>query len=265
LTDTTVQQIRPFLRDHVYAGRSLLFLEETESTNLFLLKNKKLLSMPGLVVQAGRQTKGIGRRSRSWCGGAAEHLFCSFVIMPPSSVTFLPSMTLLCGLAVFRCLRDLGVRDVVIKWPNDILIKGKKVSGILCHASFFHKTPVVVAGIGINVKGSASQFPGHLRKKAGTLEDFGIFTTPSTLLVDLSRQLEKILVTTEKSGLQDLIDEWKKNALCTGYSIAFNSVVEGATKGIIKDLDQMGRLIVRDLKGGIHIVDSGDIDHDYSQ
>ncbi len=264
MTDTTINKIKPFLRDHVYAGRSLLFLKETESTNLFLLKNKKLLSMPGLVVRAGRQTKGIGQRSRRWCGGAYEHLFCSFVIMPPSSVTFLPSMTLLCGLAVFRCLRNFGVKNVVIKWPNDILINGKKVCGILCHANFFHKAPVVVAGIGINVKGSASQFPIHLRKKAGTLEDFGIFTTPSTLLIHLSKELEKVLVKTEKIGVGNLINEWKKNALCIGYPITFDSV-EGAKKGIIKDLDQMGRLIVCDLKGGIHIVDSGDIDHDYCE
>jgi len=257
--------IKPFLRDHVFAGRSLLFLEEVDSTNRLCMSNPELLKCPGLVVHAKRQTRGMGRMGRKWEQGQGEHLFCSFVLEPPSAIQYPPTLTLLCGLGVSRALKKLGLsdREVSIKWPNDILVGKQKVSGILCQAATVNDRSVIVAGIGVNLKGNASQFSKELSKKVTTLEEHGLYVTAERLLKVLSVEIEKILQDVDQGNIDILLHQWIQEAMCIGRQIYFEK--QGRhINGTITGLDSVGRLIVKEGNGKIHVVDSGEIDFDYS-
>ncbi len=257
--------IKPLFRDHVFAGRSLLFLEETDSTNMLCLRTPELLTCPGLVVQAQRQTKGIGRMGRKWEQGQGNHLFCSFVLTPPSTIRYPPTLTLLCGLGVSRTIKALGLaeHEILIKWPNDILIGGKKVSGILCQSTIVNNKTVIVAGIGINIKGNADQFPKELLGKVTTLEKHGLDVTPQRLLEVLAIEIEKILQEANKLGTSRLLQKWVQEALCLGKRIWFDKYGRKIS-GTVTGLDHIGRLVVRGEDNKIHIIDSGQIDFTYS-
>ncbi len=258
-----VDKIKPFFRDHVHAGRSLLFLEETDSTNLLCLRNPALLGKRGLVVRASRQTAGIGRMGRRWEQGAFRHLFCSFVLYPGSEIKNLPTVTLLAGLSVYRAIKAMGAQDISIKWPNDILISGRKVSGILCQSRRLDEKMVVVAGIGVNVEGDSRQFSGPLHEKATTLKEQGISTSPQSLLKKITLELEQILLSAHAGKISGLIEEWVDCSLCIGKRISF--VRDGALRvGKIVSVDDLGALIVKEQVGNISRVISGEIDHEYS-
>ncbi len=258
-----VDRIKPFFRDHVHAGRSLLFLEEIDSTNLLCLRTKGLLERQGLVVTASRQTGGIGRMGRRWEQGTLEHLFCSFVLHPGDKIKNIPTITLLTGLSVYRTIKALGVPDISIKWPNDILISGRKVSGILCQSRRLNEKVVVVAGIGVNVDGDSRQFSDSLHKKAITLSEQGISTSPQSLLERITLELEQILLRAYAGKISGLIEEWVDCSLCIGKKIRFlrNGVYRF---GEIVSVDDLGALIVKEEGGSISRVVSGEIDHEYS-
>jgi len=257
-------RIKPFLRDHVYAGRSLIFLKEIDSTNRFCLREKELLECPGLVVRAQKQSAGIGRMGRRWEQGEGNHLFSSFILRPPPRMERIPTMTLLCGLALLRTIKGLGLNNrVSIKWPNDILLNGKKVSGILCQSTTVDKNKkIIVAGIGVNVGGNANQFSNELINKATTLEEQGITITPGKLLEHIAVQLERIMQDVSKGHLSKLLDEWVQNSMCLGKTIIFHEN-DRKLRGIITSIDEYGRLIVRDIYGAFHLVESGEINYHY--
>ncbi len=258
-----VDKIKPFFRDHVHAGRSLLFLEETDSTNLLCLRTPVLLEKQGLVVRASRQTWGIGRMGRRWEQGAFRHLFCSFVLHPGDEIKNIPTVTLLTGLSVYRAIKAMGAQDISIKWPNDILISGRKVSGILCQSRRLNEKVVVVAGIGVNVEGDSRQFSDPLHKKATTLSEQGISTSPQVLVEGITLELEQILLRAHSGMISDLIEEWVDCSLCIGKRISF--VKDGALRvGKIVSVDDLGALIVKEQVGNISRVISGEIDHEYS-
>jgi len=202
----------------------------------------------------------MGRR---WEQGASRHLFCSFVLHLGGEIKNVPTVTFLIGLSVFRAIKALGVPDISIKWPNDILVSDKKVSGILCQSRQLDKKMVVVAGIGVNVEGDSRQFSDSLHKKATTLREQGISTSPQSLLEGITMELEQILLFAHEGMISDLIKEWVECSLCIGKRISF--VRDGALRvGEIVSVDDFGALIVKEEGGNISRVISGEIDHEYS-
>ena len=212
---------------------------------------------------ASRQTAGIGRMGRKWEQGDSGHLFCSFVLHPGEEIKNIPTVTLLTGLSVYRAIKSLGVPDISIKWPNDILVSGKKVSGILCQSIRLNKKMVIVAGIGVNVKGDFRQFSDSLHKKATTLSELGISTSTQILLENITLALEQIFLSAHAGKISDLIKEWVDCSLCIGKRIRF--LKDGALRvGKIVSVDDLGALIVKEEGGNISKVVSGEIDHEYS-
>lgn len=265
-------QIRPYGRDRTHAGRSLLFLEEVDSTNSFCLKDKRLLETPGLVVAARRQRAGRGSKGRQWLSGKGGHLFCSFVIHPVLEKRYLTCMSLFCGLAVRRALIRLGLSKEVVrlKWPNDVMIQGKKAAGILCELSWLRDAsgqdmapdtakkdrPVVVAGIGVNVQGSSSQFPEGLRPFVTTLEESGLKTSPEALLEEICQDLDGVLRGLERSGPGPFFREWNRCCFGMGEIVVVHAGEAGA-EGRLMGLDEHGLLVVEDQEQGRRLTFSG--------
>jgi BirA family biotin operon repressor/biotin-[acetyl-CoA-carboxylase] ligase len=121
----------------------------------------------GATVVAESQHAGRGRAGRSWFSPAGENLYCSIVLRPPIPPVAVPPLTLAVGVAVYEGIRGLGF-DPDLKWPNDVLIAGKKVAGILTEMSAdLSQVHHVITGIGINV--NTTRFPRELEARATSL------------------------------------------------------------------------------------------------
>ena len=140
---------------------------ETASTN-DVAREWALAGAPdGAVVVAARQTRGRGRRERTWDSPAGAGLYASFVLRPEGPADQAPNLAIVAGMAAFRALEKAGVKDLSIKWPNDVLAGGQKICGVLVEPRLgAGRIEFAVVGIGINVGQAAGDFPPDLRRPA---------------------------------------------------------------------------------------------------
>ena len=140
---------------------------ETESTN-DVARDWALAGAPeGAVVTAARQTRGRGRRERMWNSPLDAGLYASFILRPDWSAQDAPNLAILGGMAAYRALARAGVPNLRVKWPNDVLANGKKISGVLVEPRLgADRIEFAVIGIGINVGQSAVDFPPELQATA---------------------------------------------------------------------------------------------------
>ena len=143
------------------------WLAETASTN-DVAREWALTGAPdGALVVAARQTRGRGRRERTWDSPAGTGLYASFVLRPDWPADQAPNLAIVAGMAAFRALEKAGVRDLRMKWPNDVLANGRKICGVLVEPRLgAERIEFAVAGIGINVGQGADDFPPDLRQPA---------------------------------------------------------------------------------------------------
>ena len=148
-------------------GYPMRWLAETESTN-DVARDWALAGAPaGAVVAAGHQTRGRGRRARKWDAPADLGLSASFVLRPDWPAAQAPRLAIVAGMAAFHALEKAGVRELRVKWPNDVLAGGRKICGVLVEPRLgAGGIEFAVAGIGINVGQGAGDFPPDLRTPA---------------------------------------------------------------------------------------------------
>jgi BirA family biotin operon repressor/biotin-[acetyl-CoA-carboxylase] ligase len=242
-----------------FVGKRILHLEEIDSTNSFLLKDEILLGQDGLVVYADRQTKGRGRFNRAWETGREGHLFCSLVIRPGLSFDEVSSLTLLIGLAVYRVLDAFAIENLGIKWPNDVVVNGKKLCGILCEARKLSDEIVVVAGIGMNLCGDERQFSADLRHRVTTLEKVcRIPISREQMLERVLDAVDHILLEAQGHGMEHLFRQWERCASCLGRDVRVE-YSGGEYHGSIHGLSRTGGLLVRTDSGEILHAVSGEV------
>ncbi len=168
----TEAEIKSFLNTD-FIGQNCVFLEETDSTNNDVRRLAEEGAPDGTLVVAECQTAGKGRRGKGWVSKAGEHIFMSLLLRPAIDPANASMLTLVMGLSAARAcqeiLRENGCQDTIqIKWPNDLVWKGKKICGILTEMSAEIETVrYLVTGIGINVNGR--DFPAELEDKAASL------------------------------------------------------------------------------------------------
>ena len=141
-----------------------LYFEEIDSTNTFLKNHYEELD-DQTVVQAGHQTKGKGRLGRTWNDDSSSLVF-SILLKDHLDASRLDLLPLLCGAAMVKTLEEEGIPSS-IKWPNDIIIQGKKCTGILLEAIHEEGVKAVIIGIGVNLNDKS--FPSDLTFKAISL------------------------------------------------------------------------------------------------
>ena len=143
------------------------WLAETASTN-DVARAWALAGAPdGAFATAARQTHGRGRRERKWESPAGTGLYVSFVLRPAWPAQQAPNLAILAGMAAFHALEKAGVKDLRVKWPNDVLAGGKKICGVLVEPRLgAGRIEFAVVGIGINVGQAAVDFPPELRTPA---------------------------------------------------------------------------------------------------
>jgi len=145
-------------------GYPCRWLAETESTNDVAREWALAGAREGAVVVAARQTRGRGRRERKWESPPGTGLYASFILRPGWLAKKAPHLAILGGMAAFRALDKAGVKNLRVKWPNDILANGRKICGVLTEPRIGNgRIEFAVLGIGINVGQDADSFPPDLR------------------------------------------------------------------------------------------------------
>jgi biotin-[acetyl-CoA-carboxylase] ligase BirA-like protein len=213
----------------------------------------------GTIVLAESQSKGKGRLGRKWLSPEGG-LWFSVILRPRIEPKHALKLTLLGSVVVVKTLNELyGIR-AEIKWPNDVLINGRKVCGILTETSIKGKDlNFAVLGFGVNANFDLEAFRQHLRDSAATLKaQLGKEISREILLCKLLENVE-ICYDLFKSGeFEAILDDWRK---LSGFLGSYVRILDGqrAIEGTALDLDSDGALIVRLKDGNTHKVISGDV------
>lgn len=157
------------LRSTKWAGKSIFVFKETDSTNIQAKAGGEKGESHGTLYVAESQSAGRGRRGKSWESPAGESIYMSLLLRPELPPVKAPMLTLVMALAVARTIREQTGAEALIKWPNDIVVQGRKICGILTEMSTeMTWINYVVIGIGINV--NQNEFPEELKDCASSLK-----------------------------------------------------------------------------------------------
>ncbi|MHB8337219.1 MAG: biotin--[acetyl-CoA-carboxylase] ligase [Ignavibacteriaceae bacterium] len=238
-------------------GRNFIYSEEVESTNSFLLNKSNKFNSEGTILLAEKQSKGRGRKERVWYSAKGQNL--TFSILLTSKKYFGKKFNLLnfaTSLSVAFALENLFQLKTELKWPNDVLVNGKKICGILLEStSQGNKIERVVIGIGLNVNQALFQGNFNLEPTSIKLE-LGESVDREKLLAELLNTFEEILQKME-SKPDEIMKDWKDRCNLIGEKISVTE--EGNTKyGIFEDLDEEGFLLLK-TKNKIEKIHFGDV------
>ena len=161
--------LRAALPADVLVGRQILVFEETDSTNDLAARAGDDSLPEGLVIFAESQRAGRGRLGRKWTSTPRQALLFSILLRPAIPVERWPELTFCAALAVAETAERFTGQPAHIKWPNDVLLNGRKVAGILLETHHRQTPGFVVVGIGVNVRQQPDDFAPELRDRAGSL------------------------------------------------------------------------------------------------
>ena len=271
-------------------GCRIIRLKEIDSTNSYLKDKSELLQRNGLVVIAEMQVSGRGRAGRKFTSVIGNNVTFSVVLHPNLPLEEIQIFALLAGVAVARVLENY-VKNIRLKWPNDVLVNEKKICGILLETINIPDLifPVLIMGIGLNTKGCPNDYPEELQNIVTTIESemspisdisSKTETAPALnnesifqqLLLELDSCLEKFSLVSANtqnsdkatSGRSSLLQEWLQRAKALGRKVcSLNNEEErlkdSGTVGIIEGLTREGYLQIRTDSGQILTHVSGDI------
>lgn len=226
-----------------YIGKGNHYFDEVNSTNE---KADELAANveEGTVIIAEKQKKGIGRFGREWLSPKGG-VYVSVILKPKISPIDASKMTLTTGIAVAKVIRKLGL-DATLKWPNDVLIHGKKVGGILTSMSTKDgKVEYIIVGIGINANIYISTFPKELQKSVTSLkEELKKEVSLEKIIGDILYEVETNYETFKKGNIAYLLNEWKRLSDTIGKKVKIKmrtEIIEGEAVGVNRD----GALILK--------------------
>jgi BirA family biotin operon repressor/biotin-[acetyl-CoA-carboxylase] ligase len=251
-------ELRPLLNTHD-VGQVLHCHEELGSTNDEAKALAEAGAEHGEVVVAERQTEGRGRRGRSWISPARRNVAFSVILrpddLPPARA---PELTLVAAVAICDALRHSGV-DAGIKWPNDVLVGGRKIAGILTELSAeADQVHWVVVGVGVNVNARAEDFPPELRGEATSLLIEREQPAPRALfLAACLTGLEGWYDRHAEEGFAPIRQAWRDRSVTLGQQVSVRTDGEEVS-GLAEELDDSGALLVR-TQAGLVRVTSGDV------
>jgi BirA family transcriptional regulator, biotin operon repressor / biotin---[acetyl-CoA-carboxylase] ligase len=240
------------LIERVYP-RPVRFFNQIGSTNDVAMEWMTKGAASGSIVVADEQVKGKGRLGRVWHTPAGSALIISVIFHP--RVEDLQQVTMLGALAIYDMVKNLGIEQVGIKWPNDVQINGLKVSGILPEAAWENgKLVGVVLGMGINVRIDFSDT--ELRGRAISIEP--LLGRPVDRLDLLADLLKRIDYWSERLGSTEVFDAWEKRLVTLGQQVRVQASHQEVV-GLAQSVDRDGALNIRKADGSSERVIAGDI------
>lgn len=255
MSSLNIESIKESLKTK-WLAKDLQILKETSSTNNDAKDQGRKGGKHGLIILADSQTDGRGRFQRRWYSPPGVNLYFSMLLFPKKVSFEIPAITLVAAVSLHEAIKLLGqVRNVGIKWPNDILCNEKKVAGIL---SELHQLPgirpFVVVGIGLNVNNK--EFPEELENTATSLViECGKDLPREDIFASVCYSFEKWYEEWELRGLAGIISYWVRHSGMVG-----KSVKSQGNSGVVLGLSGSGALLVEKISGDVIEVNSGEIE-----
>ena len=233
-----------------WLGRNIFFSREVGSTNEWAKELARLGACEGTVVLAETQTAGHGRLGREWLSPVGG-LWFSVILRPQLTPAESARLVFAAGLAVAEALREQYGLRVETKWPNDVLVDGRKTCGVLTEMnSVGEKVNFVVVGVGVNVNFDVGKvFPKELQETATSLKkECGEQVSLDELLRVLLVKLEKTYESFTTGGFLPVLVEWRKYARFLGSQVEVSND-DGRLRGVALDVDEEGALLLKQENG----------------
>ena len=240
-----------------WAGKTVHFARETDSTNLWIKRLAKEGAPEGTLAVAEFQSAGRGRLGRSWEVPEGTSVMMSILLRPEFEPQYAPTLTLVMGMAVAKAVKNLGF-DVSIKWPNDVVVSHKKICGILTEMGVRDgKIDYAVIGVGINV--NIREFPEEMADKATSLyleagQEFDRSRIPGLVMKAFEEYYEKFAATCDLSGLKD-----EYESILANYNQPVRVLAKEPYEGIARGITDGGELLVEKADGTMAIVSAGEV------
>ena len=240
-----------------WAGKTVHFAKETDSTNLWIKRLAKEGAPEGTLALAEFQSAGRGRLGRSWEVPEGTSVMMSILLRPKFEPQYAPTLTLVMGMAVAKAVKNLGF-DVSIKWPNDVVVSHKKICGILTEMGVRDgKIDYAVIGVGINV--NIKEFPEEMVDKATSLylesgKEFDRSQIPGLVMEAFEKYYEKFAATCDLSGLKE-----EYESILANYNQPVRVLAKEPYEGVARGITDGGELLVEKTDGTIVAVSAGEV------
>ena len=240
-----------------WAGKTVHFARETDSTNLWIKRLAKEGASEGTLALAEFQSAGRGRLGRSWEVPEGTSVMMSILLRPKFEPQYAPTLTLVMGMAVAKAVKSLGF-DVSIKWPNDVVVSHKKICGILTEMGVRDgKIDYAVIGVGINV--NIREFPEEMADKATSLylesgREFDRSQLPGLVMEAFEEYYEKFAATCDLSGLKE-----EYESILANYNQPVRVLAKEPYEGVARGITDGGELLVEKTDGTIATVSAGEV------
>ena len=241
-------------------GRDIQVFEQTTSTNDVIEKLARDGVKEGAVVFAESQSKGRGRLGRKWISPERKGLWFSILLRPDLRPQETTQLTVASATALRRAIESETGLKPEIKWPNDILIGGKKVAGILTELSAeLDKVKHVILGIGVDVNLDAGELPAELKKTATSMKiETGKMISRAELAVAILRELDEDYAKVCAGQFAAVADEWEKHCATIGRNVTVQ-IGDRKIGGRAESLDDAGALLLRTEHGRLEAITGGDV------
>lgn len=240
-------------------GGTVHFLPEIDSTNDYAFKLAQDNAPEGAIVVADRQTRGRGRLNRVWQSPSSKNIYASIILRPPVEPAVAPQITLVAGVAVAETLSSYCPGRVAIKWPNDVLIGGKKACGILTEMKTSGKgVEFVIVGIGINVNIRTAELDESFRAVSTSLtEETGRSLSRLDVMAKLCENMDKYYHRFVREGFSAIRLLWLEKTDMVGMMVRV-AFQEDIKSGRVTGIDHDGALLLTDEKGESIRIIAGD-------
>ena len=251
-------EIRDGLTTRVFGRENIYHFKQIGSTNFEARDYAEKGAPEGTLILAENQTEGRGRKGRTWFSPSLGGIYVSLILRPNLSPVESPKITLLTAVALVEALSSVTQLEIRIKWPNDLLIQGKKLAGILTEMrTEVDAVNYIVVGIGINV--NTEDFPDPIRETATSLSiEAGKTFSRVAILREFLRCFETHYEFFLDRGFEPVLKRWKELSDIIGKRVKVE-MVDRTLTGTVRNVDRDGVLILKDEKGRSQRIFSGDV------
>jgi BirA family biotin operon repressor/biotin-[acetyl-CoA-carboxylase] ligase len=241
-------------------GKLLHYFSQINSTNSYARLLAEQGADEGEVVVAEAQTHGRGRLSRSWVSPPFLNLYCSVILRPKLPPVHAPQLTLMAAVALAETVASFIATEPAIKWPNDILVGGKKLAGILTESSCrADRIEFVILGIGVNLNYPVVLMPDTIRGAATSIISLTQNSVSRELFVRrLIQDLDRCYGELEEAGFGVIAPRWEARFGLRGKKVRVE-MADGILIGTARGIDQDGALIVEDGRQERRRIVAGDV------
>lgn len=260
-----IKRIQSKLKTSLF-GTNIYYEKSLDSTNDYAMRLANEGAPEGTIVLTEFQRSGKGRLNRKWLSEPGQNLLMSILLRPEIEVEMAQKIALAITTILIDAIKDFlknrkfTISGLEAKWPNDILLNGKKLGGILAETRLQNKTiKTLVIGIGLNVNSTIQEMPEEIRDSAISIREIiGKKIIIEDLISYFLKRFEENYTKYERSNYAGVVTNWKKYCNQFGQAIVVKKPVKDET-GIFHDINTEGYLIYRTRSGKVKKLISGDI------